>query len=370
MENSSLKYQIALTKIKGIGPILAKNLLAYFGGVESIFSESVRALSATEGIGATLAQEIVEQRAQALSAAEREIEFFAKKAIRPLFFTDKNYPYRLKECLDAPLVLYQRGNHDLNTGKFLAVVGTRKVTPYGKELCQALVTDLAKNHSDLTIVSGLAYGVDVCAHKAALAADAPTIGVVAHGLHTIYPPTHRAIADKMLQRGGVVTEYTNGVFPDAPNFVQRNRIIAGLCDAVVIVESAAKGGALITAEFANSYNRDVFTFPGRVDDTNSKGCNDLIMNNKAALIQSAADVERMMSWDVAEKTPEQQTICFESLTPDEQKVVAVLNKEREAHINVVAHATGIPISAMASLLIEMEFKDIVKCLPGSNFRLK
>lgn len=371
METSTLKYRIALTKLKGIGPVLAKNLLAYFGDVVPIFEESMRLLSAVQGIGATLAKEIVEQRDKALLLAEKEIEFLQKRDVRPVFFTDKAYPYRLKECLDAPLMLYVRGNCDFNSGKFLAVVGTRKVSAYGKDLCQHLVQDLSTKHTDLTIVSGLAYGVDVCAHKAALKAQMPTIGVVAHGLDTIYPPAHYAVADKMLERGAVLSEYTSGTFPDAPNFVQRNRIIAGMCDAVVVVESAQKGGALITAEFANSYNRDVYTFPGRVGDVASQGCNNLIMYNKAALIQSAEDLERMMGWDVTKSdVAQQQSFRFEELSKEEQKVVVFLAKEREAHINVISNVTGIPIAVISSLLIEMEFKDIVKCLPGSNYRLQ
>lgn len=371
MKTKLLKYQIALTKLKGIGPILAKNLLTYFGDVVPIFEESTRVLSSVQGIGMILAKEIVEHREKALIYADQEINFLQKRDVKPHFFTDKTYPYRLKECLDAPLMLYSRGNCDFNTGKFLAIVGTRKISTYGKDLCQQLVQNLAQRHNDLTIVSGLAYGVDICAHKSALNTNIPTIGVVAHGLDKIYPSAHYSIADKMLQQGAVVSEYTSRTLPEAPNFVQRNRIIAGLCDAVVIVESAQKGGALITAEFANSYNRDVFTFPGRVDDVNSQGCNNLIMYNKAALIQSAEDLERMMGWDIAEKkTEQQQTFRFEELSKNEQKVIAFLTKEREAHINVISNETGISISVIASLLIEMEFKDIIKCLPGSNYRLR
>jgi len=371
LKTKLLKYQIALTKLKGIGPILAKNLFTYFGDVVPIFEENSRVLSSVQGIGMVLAKEIVEQRENALMCAEREIEFLRKKNIKPHFLTDKTYPYRLKECLDAPLMLYSRGNCDFNNGKFLAIVGTRKITTYGKDLCQQLVQNLSQRHSDLIIVSGLAYGVDICAHKSALNAQIPTIGVVAHGLDKIYPSAHYAIADKMLQQGAVVSEYTSGTLPDAPNFVQRNRIIAGLCDAVVIVESAQKGGALITAEFANSYNRDVFTFPGRVDDINSQGCNNLIMCNKAALIQSAEDLERMMGWNIVKtKNEKQQTFRFEELSEDEQKIIAFLTKEREAHINIISNETGISISVIASLLIELEFKDIIKCLPGSNYRLR
>lgn len=368
--SSSLQYNIALTQLKGIGPILAKNLLAQFGSTEAIFSESANALSKTIGIGSLLAKEIISSRQQALEIAKKELDFIQKNNITPLFFTDKSYPFRLKECIDAPMILFTKGNADFNSGKFVAVVGTRKITPYGQRLCEKFVEDLSKNHPDITLVSGLAYGVDVCAHKKSLETKTPTIGVVAHGLDRIYPPSHHNIAKKMIENGAIVSEYLSKTKPEATNFVQRNRIIAGMCDAILIVESPKKGGALITAEFANNYNRDVFAFPGRVGDTHSEGCNRLIIKNKAALIQSAADVENFMGWEEnREKTIVQPKFCFDNLSVDEQKVITLLTKEKELHINTIAIKSSIAISAVSSLLIEMEFKGLIRCLPGNKYQL-
>lgn len=367
---SSLQYNIALTQLKGVGPILAKNLLAQFGNAEAIFSESASALSKTVGIGSLLAKDIISSRQQALEIAKKELDFIQKNNITPLFFTDKDYPFRLKECVDAPMMLFAKGNVDFNSGKFVAVVGTRKITPYGQKLCENFVEELSKNHPDITFVSGLAYGVDVCAHKKSLEVKVPTIGVVAHGLDRLYPSSHHNVAKKMVETGAILSEYLSGAKPEATNFVQRNRIIAGMCDAILIVESPKKGGALITAEFANNYNRDVFAFPGRVGDTYSEGCNQLIIKNKAVLIQSAADVEDFMGWDINYKNKTiQPKFCFDELSADEQKVIALLTKEKELHINTIAIKTSITISAISSLLIEMEFKGLIRCLPGNKYQL-
>lgn len=367
---SSLQYNIALTQLRGIGPILAKNLLAHFGSVKAIFSENAIALSKTMGIGTVLAKEIVDSRQQALDIAQKELDFIQKHNITPLFFTDKQYPFRLKECIDAPMVLFSKGNVDLNSGKFVAVVGTRKITHYGQKLCEEFVEQLAANHPDITFVSGLAYGVDICAHKKSVEMNVPNVGVVAHSLDRIYPSAHCNVAKKIVENGAIVSEYLSGTKPDATNFVQRNRIIAGMCDAVLIVESPQKGGALITAEFANNYNRDVFAFPGRVGDVYSEGCNQLIIKNKAVLIQSATDVENFMGWEKdCEKTAIQPKICFNELSIDEQKVVTLLTKEKELHINTIAIRTSMPISSLSSLLIEMEFRGLIRCFPGNKYQL-
>lgn len=367
---STLQYNIALTQLKGIGPILAKNLLAKFGSAEAIFSESAVALSKTIGIGTLLSKEIISSRQQALDIAEKELPFIQKNGIIPLFFTDKDYPFRLKECIDAPMMLFAKGCTDFNSGKFVAVVGTRKITSYGQKLCEEFVSRLSANHPDVTFVSGLAYGVDVCAHKKSLEAKVPTIGVVAHGLDRIYPSVHQSVAKKMVENGAIVTEYLSGTKPEATNFVQRNRIIAGMCDAILVVESPQKGGALITAEFANNYNRDVFAFPGRVGDVSSEGCNQLIFKNKAALIQSAVDMENFMGWEAdKEKTIKQPKIYFENLSAEEQKIIALLTKEKELHINTIATKTSFSISTLSSLLVEMEFKGLVRCFPGNKYQL-
>ena len=249
MSDETLKYKIGITLIKGIGCNLAKNLIAYIGSAEGVFREKQQNLAKIPGIGEMLSKEIVSQNV--LARAEQEIEFIEKNKIQTSYFADRDYPYRLKECPDAPIMLYQKGYCDLNNGKFVGIVGTRNATETGKENCKKLIADLASTQQNIIIVSGLAYGVDICAHKAAVDVGLPTIGILGHGLDRIYPAAHRPTAVKMMQKGALLTEYLSQTNPDRPNFVQRNRIIAGLCDALLVVESAARGGALITAEIAN-----------------------------------------------------------------------------------------------------------------------
>ena len=370
MTDENLKYKIGITLIKGIGCNLAKNLIAYIGSIEGVFKEKQKNLAKIPRIGEVLSTEIVSQ--QVLTRAEKEIEFILKNKIQTLFFTDRDYPYRLKECPDSPIMLYTKGDCDFNKGKFVGIVGTRNATETGKENCKKLITDLASTQPNTIIVSGLAYGVDICAHKAALDAGLPTIGVIGHGLDRIYPATHRPTAVKMLQEGALLTEYLSGTNPDRQNFVQRNRIIAGLCDATVVVESAARGGALITAELANDYNRDVFAFPGRVNDEWSAGCNALIKNNKASLIESADDILRFMNWEKqnSEFPTNVQTALFLDLSDEEQSIVGILRQNSEGiQLNELAIQLEKPISKISSMLLEMEFKGVVKCLPGNLYKI-
>jgi DNA processing protein len=370
MSDETLKYKIGITLIKGIGCNLAKSLIAYVGSVEGVFSEKQQNLAKIPGIGEVLSKEIVAQNV--LARAELEIEFILKNKIQTHYFTDKDYPYRLKECTDSPIMLYSKGNCDLNNGKFIGIVGTRNATETGKENCKKMITDLASTQPNSIIVSGLAYGVDICAHKAALDAGLSTIGVIGHGLDRIYPAAHRATAVKMIQDGALLTEYLSQTNPDRPNFVQRNRIIAGLCDAIVVVESAARGGALITAEIANDYNRDVFAFPGRVADEWSAGCNALIKNNKASLIESADDILRFMNWENQESgsISTVQTTLFLDLSDEEQQIVSLMRQHSEGvQLNELAIQLEKPISKISSMLLEMEFKGVVKCLPGNLYRI-
>lgn len=370
MNDELLKYKIGITLIKGIGCNLAKNLIAYVGSVEGVFREKQHNLAKIPGIGEVLSNEIVSQNV--LARAEKEIEFIAKNNIQTYYYTDRDYPYRLKECPDSPIMLYSKGNCNLNNGKFIGIVGTRNATETGKENCKKLIADLAASQPNTIIVSGLAYGVDICAHKSALEAGLPTIGVIGHGLDRIYPAAHRPAAVKMLQDGALLTEYLSGTNPDRQNFVQRNRIIAGLCDATVVVESAARGGALITAEVANDYNRDVFAFPGRVGDEWSAGCNALIKNNKASLIESADDMQRFMNWEKQDTTtaPVIQTTLFLDLSDEEQEIVSILRQYSDGiQVNELGIVIAKPFSRISSLLLEMEFKGIVKCLPGGIYRI-
>jgi len=369
MDLEKLKFRIGITLINGVGNNLAKNLIAYLGSEEAVFKETPKALSKIPGIGSSLAKEIINHK-EALVRAEKEIEFILKNKIQYLYYADKNYPFRLKECPDAPLILFTKTARNLNDGKFVSVVGTRNATAYGKEICNHFIQTLAAV-PNLAVVSGLAYGIDICAHKAALDNHLPTLGVIAHGLDKIYPPTHRSVAVRMLDKGGLVTEYLSNTNPDRPNFVQRNRIIAGLSDAVIVVESGIKGGALITAGLANDYNRDVFTFPGRVHDEWSKGCNKLIQQNRAALIHSADDFTRLMGWEDSLSPQKQivQTELFINLSDEEMQIFTVIRKHPDGiHVNELSILSAMPYSKLTALLLQMEFKGLVKCLPGNVYK--
>jgi len=374
MLDENLKYKIGITLIKGIGSNLAKNLIAYIGSAEGVFKEKQQNLAKIPGIGEIISNQIVSQitSQNVLKRAEQEIEFITKNKILTYYFADRDYPFRLKECPDSPILIYSKGNCNLNAGKFVGIVGTRKATETGKENCRKLITDLGSALPSAVIVSGLAYGIDICAHKAAIESGLPTIGVIGHGLDRIYPEVHRPTAVKMVQDGALLTEYLSQTNPDKPNFVQRNRIIAGLCDAIVVVESGIKGGALITAEIANDYNRDVFTYPGRITDEWSAGCNALIKNNKASLIESADDILRFMNWERQDSNskPIVQTALFMDLTDEEQGMVSTLRQNPEGiQFNELAIQLERPISKISSLLLEMEFKGLVKCLPGNLYKI-
>ncbi len=373
MDRDLLKYQIGLTLIKGIGVNLAKNLIAYVGSVEGVFKENKRSLMKIPGIGITLANEIT--KTSVLERAEKEILFIEKHKIQTSFFLDKLYPYRLKECFDAPIMLYYKGNQTLSNRKMLAVVGTRNMTENGKEVCKELIKGVHEKLTDITLVSGLAYGVDICSHKVATELDMQNIAVLAHGLDRIYPSLHKDVARKIISNGALVTEYISGMNPDRPNFVKRNRIIAGLCDAIVIVESNQRGGALITAEYANSYNRDVLAIPGRFNDTYSKGCNNLIKYNKAGLITCADDLIRAMNWEVEKKSETNdntvQLRLFNDLSVEEQQILSELRKYSDGiNVNELTILLKIPYSKLSALLLDMEFKSLVKCLPGGVYKIK
>jgi len=363
-----LIYQIAITQIKGIGNITAKTLLAHVGNIEDIFKQSRAQLLKIPNIGEFLVTQLTKERDNAFRRAEKEIEFITKHRITPLFFTDDAYPYRLRECDDAPIIVYAKGNQDFNTGRFVGIVGTRKLTDYGKTQCQKLITDFSQR--DISIVSGLAYGADICAHKAALEQGLNTVGVLGHGLDRIYPDLHRPTAARMLSQGALLTEYISETNPDKQNFVQRNRIIAGLVDALVVVESATRGGSLITAEISNSYNRDVFAFPGRTSDEFSAGCNALIRENKAALIETATDLEKMMGWEQSTKNKNViEPVIFAELSDEEKQILMLIKTPDGLHINQIALKMEMPVSRTASRLVEMEFKGLVKPMPGNMYKI-
>ena len=303
--------------------------------------------------------------------AEKELEFIEKNNIKPIYIGEKKYPYRLFECDDAPLVLFTLGNTDFNAKHIVSIVGTRHASEYGKGLCENFVADLAKLIPDTLIVSGLAYGIDICAHRAALKAGMPTVGILAHGLDRIYPNTHRSTAKNMLENGGLATEFMSGTNPLPPYFVQRNRIVAGLADATVVIESASKGGSLITASLAQSYSRDCFAFPGRVNDQYSQGCNELVSHNKAALITSAYDFVEAMGWDscLRKKGEELQTELFPELSEQESKIISALRAcDDGLQINQMVVMLDTPINRLMPLLFEMEMKGYIKAVAGGCYR--
>lgn len=362
----NLKYQIGLSLIPKIGCVNAKKLLAYCGSAEAVFVEKKRNLTNIPGIGEAIAKEILNQKI--LDRAIEEIEFMERNRIKPLFFSHKDYPERLKHCADSPIMLYFKGSSNLNTQKIIGIVGTRNATEYGKRICNEIVEGLTAYNP--LIISGLAYGVDVCAHKAAMQNNLETVGVVAHGLDRIYPQIHKSIAENMLGKGGVLTEFMQGTIPDRENFPQRNRIVAGMIDALIVIESGKKGGALITADIANSYNRDVFAIPGRSGDIYSKGCNFLIKTNRAALIEDARDVAYMLSWDVEkEKKKQHQRELFIELTNDEEKIVKVIKESEEIGIDSLCLKSTMPMSSVSAILLNLEFKGVVKSLPGKQYKL-
>lgn len=363
-----LKYRIAITLIDGVGNNIAKNLVAYLGNEEAVFKETQKNLSKIPGIGDVLAQKIINHQ-KALERADKELEFIQKNNIQCHYYADKDYPFRLKECPDAPLVLFSKTSIGLNDAKFVSVVGTRNITSYGKDICREFVRALS-SIPNMVIVSGLAYGVDICAHREALECNLSNIGVIAHGLDMIYPAMHKNTAAKMLENGGIVTEYLSQTNPDRQNFVQRNRIIAGMSDAVVVIESAQKGGALITADLGNDYNRDVFAFPGRIQDKWSKGCNALIKTNRANMIESPEDFLKMMGWDdIKQDVKTVQTQLFTDLSEDELAIYTHIRKYPDGiHVNELSIETAIPYSKLTSILLDMEFKALVKCKPGSVYK--
>ena len=364
--HDSLRYKIGISLIPRLGPVLTRRLIAYCGELEGVFKEKQSGLIKVPGLGEKLARQL--RSKEILEQADKEIEYINQNNITPVFYLDEIYPRRLRQCEDAPVIFYLKGNTNLDRTKVVSIVGTRNATEYGKEICNKLIRGLAENHTDMLVVSGLAYGIDVCAHKAALEQKLDTVAVLGHGLSVIYPSLHKSIAKQIITQGALLTEFSSTEIPDAPNFVRRNRIIAGLADATVVVESGEKGGALITADIANSYNRDVYAFPGRVKDRYSIGCNRLIKNNKAALIEDHRDLEFMMGWQNEQKPAGTQKKLFVDLNPDEKQIMKLLEETDELGIDQIAADCSLPVSKISYLLINLEFNGLVKCLPGKLFK--
>jgi len=370
MTADTLAYNIGLTLLPGVGAVTAKHLIAYCGSSEKVFSEKRSRLEKIPGIGATVAETISSSSVQkdALKRAEKEIKFIEKENIVSLFFTDPGFPTRLKECSDGPVMLYTKGSMDLNAERIVSIVGSRKSTSYGKKICEQLVDALSPYN--VLILSGLAYGIDICAHRASVKNNLPTVGVLAHGLDILYPSEHYNTSLKMVKNGGLLTEFMSDTKMNPEYFPRRNRIVAGIADATVVVEATVKSGALITAEIANSYDRDVFAVPGRLDDTASEGCNLLIKANKAMLMQSAEDMIRAMSWDDKKKKSKYiQHELFAHLSDDEERLVKILKQHEKAHVDEISHASGLAMSKTAALLLNLEFSGVVKSLPGKVYML-
>lgn len=361
----SLIYNIALTLVERIGSVHAKNLLNHFGSAEAIFNAKAKQLMAVRGIGEVTAGLILKK--DVLTEAEKQLPFIEKHGIQVLFYNDSDYPQRLKQCNDAPVLLYFKGKGNLNHPRIISVVGTRMATSYGKLLCRQLAEVLAPY--DVLIVSGLAFGIDVAAHQESLQQGMPTVGVLAHGLDRIYPALHQPLAKKMVLNGGLLTEFLPGTNPDKENFPKRNRIIAGIADAVVVVEATAKGGALITADIANSYDRDVFAFPGKTTDLCSEGCNFLIKSHRAALINHPDELLYYLGWeDVMPKRTELQMKATINLSKDEEIIVRVF-KGDVLSVDKLAVLTGFEQGRLAMNLLNLEMQGVIIALPGKVYKL-
>nr|WP_294782784.1 DNA-processing protein DprA [uncultured Flavobacterium sp.] len=363
MNDQELFYLLALLKIDGVGDIMGKKLLQSFGDASSIFTAKSNQLAAIDGVGTVLLKNLKDK--SVFEKAEKELAFIKNNNIQVSSFKDESYPDRLKHCIDGPILIFTAGNLDFKNKKIISIVGTRQITSYGTEFCRKLIEDLAP--LDPIIVSGFAYGVDIVAHQVAMDLGLQTIGVLAHGLNQIYPRTHKKYMAKMEENGGFITEFWSDSNPDKEKFVRRNRIVAGMTEATIVIESADKGGSLITANMANEYNRDVFAVPGRVTDKYSQGCNNLIKTQKASVLTNAADLVYMLNWDIKENSKAIQKQLFVELEPDEQKIYDYLQRNGKELLDTIAIDCDFPIFRISSILVNMELKGVVRPLPGKLF---
>jgi len=363
MSDQELFYLLALLKVEGIGDIMAKKLLTHFGNPEAIFKVKSHQIAGIDGIGSVLLRNLKDKTV--FEKANKELEFIKSNAINVSFFQDESYPDRLKHCIDSPVLIFTSGTINLKNKKLISIVGTRQITSYGMEFCKKFIEDLAP--LDPVIVSGFAYGVDIVAHQLAMDNNLQTIGVLAHGLNQIYPKTHKKYIARMEENGGFITEFWSSSNPDKEKFVRRNRIVAGMTEATIVIESADKGGSLITANLANDYNRDVFAVPGRVTDKYSQGCNDLIKTQKANVLTSAADLVYVLNWDIENKSKPVQKQLFVELELDEQKIYDFLLKNGKELLDVIALQCDFPIYKISGMLLNMELKGVIRPLPGKLF---
>ncbi len=368
MPTPKLQYQIAFASIRGMNLTLGRELLRMVGCEREFFGLSETRLRYLTQSKARIYSD--DYRARVFAEAVDEAIFIEANNLKPIYFTDPGYPRRLLECEDAPLMIYGCGNLDLNDCRMVGIVGTRHATPYGIDFTRRLVDELAEKVGNVVIVSGLAYGIDIAAHRAALRAQIPTVAVMATGLNTIYPAEHRADAMEIATHGGLLlTEYGHRTPVHKGNFVARNRIVAGLCDCIVVVESAEKGGALITANLGVGYNRDVFALPGRVGDTYSAGCNRLIAGSMAMLIRNAEDLCRAMRWPMRPARDEEAPGLPLELNSDESQIVNFLEQNPDVSLAQLTAATGFGVGKLMSILIDLEFRGLVVALPGGRYQL-
>lgn len=363
---SEVLYQIALTQVAGIGAVQAKNLIEQFDTAEAVFKAKRNQLSAVPGIGDFRVNNI--KAFTEFHIGEEEVKFCEKHHIKILTLKDADYPQRLLHCYDAPTVLFYRGNANLNAQKIISVIGTRTNSDYGKQITEKLIEDLKEQN--VLVVSGLAFGIDAIAHKAALQNNLSTVAVLAHGLDTIYPAQHKSFAKEMLNNGGLLTEFMQHTKADKHNFPKRNRIVAGMADCTVIVETADKGGSMITAELAYNYNRELFAVPARVTDAKSAGCLKLIQQNKATLLTDAKQLCDTMLWtDAKTKKPKKQKELFIELSDDEKLIMELLHKKDETYIDEIGINTGLGSSAVAAALLNLELQNVVSALPGKMYKI-
>jgi len=370
MTDTELVHALALLKIEGVGDVIAKKLINHCGSAENIFKSKSSFLQRIDGVGSVLLHNLKDK--SIFKKAESEWNYINKNAIDVVYFLGDNYPERLKHCIDGPILLFSTGKINWNTRKVISIVGTRQITSYGTEFCKKLIEDLAPLNP--IIVSGFAYGVDILAHQTAIDCGLQTVGVLAHGMNQIYPKTHKKYVAKMEQNGGFLTEFWSTSNPEKENFVRRNRIVAGISEATVVIESAEKGGSLITASLANDYNRDVFAVPGRVSDKLSQGCNSLIKTQRAHLLTSAADLIYILNWELetnASQTSNDAKVIqkqlFITLDYEEQKIYDYLQKNGKQLMDIIALECDFPIYKLSSLLLNMELKGVIRPLPGKLF---
>jgi len=365
MKKEEILYYLALQSVDGIGPVNARKLIEHCGGAKEVLEESQKSLGRIKGIRPNMLKQL--KGRSIFKKAEREINFIEKHDIRAIHINEQTYPQKLKHCQDAPLVLFQKGSFDIRKKKIISIVGTRLMTQYGKQFLHEFIQEVAKY--DPIIVSGLAYGIDSCAHHESIQNNLTTIGVLAHSLDQIYPKSHLNLSERMQNKGGLYSEFWSGTAPEKVNFVKRNRIIAGVSEATIVVESADRGGSLITAALASSYHRDVFAVPGRVKDQFSRGCNMLIKSNKAAMISSVADLEYILGWDVADTKPQViQKKLFVELDKKERMLYDHLVKSEKKLLDQLSLEIDLSIQSTLMLLLQLELKGLVKCHPGKWYQ--